>query len=210
MESLSIITPVTRPENLDAIAESIAKADINAIGSFDIIWYLIWDTEMYWRVMLPYECGVFIYSRPCFSGKMKMEVNGKTTEVKINSYGAKQRNFGVDQTKAGWVYFLDDDNVMDENFLLNLSDEIKDDPFKKVFLFDQYLKDGTLRLKASLDSVKVEHIDTAQFVIDREFLGDVRWEPKQCGDGFLMETLYAKDPSVFKVSKGRCWYNYLR
>jgi len=208
MEELSIITPVTRPENLSRIAESIAKA--NDEGYFDITWYLIWDTEMYGRVTLPYEYNIFIYSRPCFSGKIPMEVNGVKVDVKVNSYGAKQRNFALDLLKAGWVYFLDDDNIMDEKFLRNLSLEVILNNNTKVFLFNQYEKNGKLRLLASLNNLKVNHVDSAQFVIDRKFLGDTRWPERQCGDGYLMEELSAKAPTAFKVAEGRCWYNYLR
>lgn len=209
MESLSIITPVTRMGNLREIAESISKAQ-SKTDFFDITWYCIFDAEEYGHVQLPHDVGIFIFARPCFSGWTFEEKDGTHYQKKVNSHGGKQRNYALSQFTDGWVYFLDDDNAMQEDFLADLADEIKLNPDKKAFVFDQYNKGPNLRLKAAFENIKVMGIDTAQMVLHRNLIGAAKWPNRQCGDGHLAEELYKFNPEAFKIGKGRVWYNYLR
>lgn len=209
MESLSIITPVTRMGNLREIAENISKAQ-SKTDFFDITWYCIFDSEEYGHVQLPHDVGIFIFARPCFSGWTFEEKNGTHFQIKVKGWGAKQRNYALSMIGDGWIYFLDDDNIMDENFLVNLEREIIESPDKKAFIFDQYNKGPNLRLKAAIENIKVMGIDTAQMVLHRKLIGAARWPDRQCGDGILAEELYKFNPEAFKIGRGKVWYNYLR
>ena len=115
---LNIITPCSRPENLQVISESIniPKQNYRWIVVFD-------DTEI--PANIPNNCEAY--------------------SLKDNNsiYGNAQRNFALDLVTNGHVYFNDDDTIIQPT----LWDEIKYKDLADFISFKQSNKDNTLRLE---------------------------------------------------------------
>ena len=94
-ELLTIITPVTRPENLMQVASSILLGCI-------MRWVLVYDTTR------PHEL------EPHFLAHQH-----KVHEIFVHETGISGnalRNRGLDEVTYGLVYFLDDDNIIHPHF----------------------------------------------------------------------------------------------
>jgi glycosyltransferase involved in cell wall biosynthesis len=115
-----------------------------------------------------------------------------------------------------WIYILDDDNIIHEDFYENISDIIKNNPDKLGIIFSQ--KVGGVDFtkldirEASPDNVKVSKIDSAQFLLKREIIGNNRLESgSYFADGILMEKLYSEEnkEKFYFTNKVLCYYNKL-
>ena len=119
--------------------------------------------------------------------------------------GNAQRNFALDLIKEGHVYFNDDDTVIHE-LLWKKIQNLDDNDF---IHFSQIMKDGSLRLKG--DIVKTNYIDTHNFIVRRDCIGDTRWVlNKYEADGIFAEECYAKSKSPKFIPKVLSIYNSLR
>jgi hypothetical protein len=183
MIELSIITPCSRPQNLEILKKSI---DFNKIK----YWYIVYDTSK----------GRSFVKRYNHDKIIELQVNHKCC-------GAPQRNLGIDAIKSGFVYMLDDDNIIHENFW-KLIETFEND---KVYTFDQErcLKDNKTSILPG-GNYKKCRIDTAQFVVPRDLIGDQRWNISGCADGIFIEELHRRHPDKFVYIKEiGCWWNKL-
>ena len=102
-------------------------------------------------------------------------------------FGNCQRNAGLDSVKEGYVYFLDDDNLMHPNFWKHY---LAIHTTGKAFIGNQELANGQTR-KAAPKHVKTHHIDTAQFCLPMTLIGDNRWkEDAYAADGLFVGYVY--------------------
>lgn len=93
---LSIITPCSRPEFLDAVSKSIN------IPKNNYRWIVVFDSETI-PENIP-ECETY-----CIKD--------------VNSVcGNAQRNLGIDLVTEGWIYFNDDDTTMHPDLWHNIKD----------------------------------------------------------------------------------------
>ena len=92
---LNIITPCSRPYNLDKIAESINFSSYRWIVVFD-------DIDVPSNTPYQAECYAI--------------VNRKSTS------GNAQRNYALDLIEEGWVYFNDDDTTIHPELWKNIQD----------------------------------------------------------------------------------------
>jgi hypothetical protein len=203
--SLNIVTPCTRPENLNTMQDSILKANEKVNEVFDIMWYIIFDHD---GTFYPHSSLKTLYDNPY--AFMRPHVLMKDDKV-IHGWGNPQRNYALSQIKAGWVHFLDDDTIMPETFLYNLLNAIRDWPGKQAFVFDQCAPDGELLYKASLANLKVDSVGGPQVVFDRALIGETKWEDEPYNaDGLFIERIYRNNPLSFQVVDGFIYWNYLR
>ena len=115
---LNIITPCSRPENLQIISESIN------IPKENYRWIVVYDS-LEIPANVPNNCEAY-----CLKDNNSI-------------YGNAQRNFGIDLVTKGHVYFNDDDTIIQPT----LWEEIKDKDFADFISFKQSNKDNTLRLE---------------------------------------------------------------
>lgn len=94
--SLHIITPCSRPENLPALAESIAACP-NPHG-YPLTWWVVFDADEPGPV--PTIPGVTV-----------------SLSHREPGWGHAQRNFALEQIRSGLVATLDDDNLLHPGFL---------------------------------------------------------------------------------------------
>jgi len=118
--------------------------------------------------------------------------------------GNAQRNFALNLIDDGWVYFNDDDTTL-HHLLWRRIEKFEND----FISFSQINKDGSLRLKG--DVVKLNYIDSHNFVVKRECIGDTRWEiDKYNADGLFAEECYKKSKNPLFIPKVLSIYNSLR
>ena len=182
---VSIITACSRPQNLSKLFESM---------NFDLIkkWYIIYDTSKGRTYTHAYED------------------NSKILEIDHNEHGMcghPQINFALKLVTEGYVYVLDDDNIMHPDFWRVLP--TMDQEF--IYTWNQLRRVKPPRVMLGND-VRPNKIDTAQFIVPRKYIGDIEWMPnKRGGDGKFISDVKAKWPDSFKfIGRNLCYFNYLR
>jgi len=180
---LNIITPCCRSENLDIIVKSI---------NFDLInkWYIIYDTSKYRTYTKKFEDNPKIEEHFCSN---------------IGVVGHPQRNFGLNLIKDGFVYFLDDDNIIHPEFW-NIVPTLNINNF---YTFDQQrLYEGHV---INGNTFKIGCIDTAQYIIPKKFINNLKFETNQyAADGvFIIRINEQYSKNHIYLPKIGSYYNYL-
>lgn len=183
---LHIITPVSRPWNLVAIGQSIAER--------------IKRMEVYWH------CAI---DKGCKATKPDFPFLTTFVEGPKSFFGNQLRNLLLDLVQDGWVYFLDDDNVLHENFENAAFHAVECNPDANWFCFIQVRRDGRVYLNPT-DSPQVGNIDMGQVVIRRSFINNFRFpENSYAADGelFILLSKFEKPVIIREIAT---YYNYLR
>ena len=178
---ITIITPCSRPENIKRLKETL---NFNYI----LEWIIVYDSSKV--------------------SKIENFNDPKIKEFLIKERGSKkgtaQRNFGITQVKGGYVYFLDDDNILHENFYSFLGEIVPG----HIYTFNQLHQEG-LR---SGNVIKPYHIDTAQYLVDFDLPGvkEILWTNTSIHDGVYIESIYNMHPNkwIF-INMTLCYHNKL-
>jgi hypothetical protein len=178
---LTIITPCCRPDNLIKLKGSIR---------FDLIdkWIIVYDTSK---------------DR---SYKMQFQDDSKILELECNILGAAghpQRNFAIHHVNHGYIYMLDDDNIMHPEFW-NICPLFELPYF---YTFD-LLNNNTL---LPGNNIKINKIDTSMFCVNKEHLKDIRWrEDIYEADGYFIMDINKSNKDLHKyINKVAAYYNFL-
>ena len=180
---ITIITPCCRPDRLPKVFESI---------NFDYVdkWIIVYDTSKdrtYTRIYTEHP---------------------KIIEAEFHDNGISgndQRNFGLKYVTKGFVYFLDDDNIVHPEFweVLPTLDE------NNMYSWDQENENGHVN---KCYPPTVNAIDTAMFIIPYSLINDTRWMKQHIfSDGIFAASIYQKNKSNYiYIPKTLCYYNKLR
>jgi glycosyltransferase involved in cell wall biosynthesis len=197
---LNIITRCTRIQNLKTIQESILK-----ISGYPVTWWIIFDTH---RIK---DIDVDILNQ--IQNDWTKFLFWKGVE---GDFGHDLINKCLDQI-TGWVYVLDDDNIIHPVFADKIATLLKN--YNKPLLgyfFNQWIggKDFTgLNIRiAKPENIKVGGIDMAQILIHTDLIGDHRLPPNQyVADGIWITNIYQKNPDNFIFFEEiLCYYNHLQ
>jgi hypothetical protein len=178
---LNIITPCSRPENLHTISKSIN------IPKENYKWIVVFDSKEFpSKDLIPSNCVTFLHTNP------------------QSTVGHSQRNFALDIIKNGHVYMNDDDTIIHPK----LWDHIKN--LNNDFIsFSQAFKHGELRLVG--DNIQVGHIDSHNFIVSRDLIGEDRWSVnKYDADGYFASSMFSKSTNSIFINKILSIYNSLR
>lgn len=159
-QKITIITPSIRPNNLLKVKESI---------NFDYLhqWIIVYDGK-----------------------KIKENPKLFPDESKIKEYlhqspgnsGNPQRNFALNLLEEGYIYYLDDDNLVHPD-LYKLLEIIN---LGKMYTFNQPERRG--------DRLEVNFIDTAMVLIDYKLCKNIRWNLDEYNaDGIYINECYSKN-----------------
>lgn len=194
----NIITRCSRTKNLLKVKDSI----FNQSGN--VIWYVYFDTTILKDI----------------DAELLSELQDDRIKLFFKKsipgdYGHQFINDAINNISNGWVYILDDDNILHEDFISNLTKYISENTDKKAFIFDQKVdgKDFTklnIRL-AKPENMKVQHIDMAQFLLKKDLISDKRLKLGDYkADGYFIEDVYKSSPEdFFFINQILCYYNYL-
>lgn len=198
MKTLNIITPVSRIGNLNYLHDNLLYFSKNV----KIIWWVILDKALkaHYKKLSLADAGHL---------KIKLLVSPNTN----CPGGHAHRNLVLDlleDDKEQWVYNLDDDNILHPDFMDFFANDDRLDEHE-VALVSQVLPDGTLRLKADPETIKVNNVDTAMCLFKVKALnGGLRFIENYCGDGYFIEALRSDANNKFYINDTPlCYYNYL-
>jgi glycosyltransferase involved in cell wall biosynthesis len=197
---INIITRCSRTKNLLKVKESIFKNVNN-----EITWWIIFDTSIL------KDIDAELLSNLQSHNNIRLYFRKSTP----NDFGHELINFLIDIINDGWIYVLDDDNILHEDFIDQINKYILDNPNKKAFIFNQKIdgKDFTgldIRL-AKPENMKVSHIDMAQFILRRDLINEKRLiKGNYKADGYFIQELYESSPDDFYfIDEILCYYNSL-
>jgi hypothetical protein len=196
MINLNIITRCTRTSFLDKIYEQVF-----APGKFNVTWWILFDlTDR------EFDLDVFVkFSKKNINLRFFYGVPGDMGHTYLNEI--------YSQIEDGYIYNLDDDNSLHENFYERIYNLIEQTS-AQIIVFDQYVggKDfsGLEVRSVSSENMKVSKVDFAQIVFKKHFSEDTKFVSNYyCGDGVFIEELYQKYSEEFLfVNEVLCYYNY--
>jgi hypothetical protein len=186
---------MSRPENYNALLTSIKQA----------------TSDFYWVVVLDsVSVGDLFKSH-------NLELPTVEKNIKLISYpslyrgisGNPQRNHALDFIREGYIYYLDDDNIVHPDLIKNTAKYIN---VNQGVIVSQITKEGNVRLVPRKDKIGVCQVDTAQFLFPTYMTEGIRWLPHDyCADGIYLSEIYHKNESNFVLLDDRLsYYNYLR
>jgi hypothetical protein len=167
---LNIVTPVIRPENLQAIRESIRQQLGKGI---DIEWWVIFDASCPAHEDLPGQLHHI-------ENHAESTVSGIAGHCHRNTFLMQQElRARLESTSVldEWIYCIDDDNILHPDLVPWLVDNQQVVEEAAMLVFDQQLKNGAHRLSA--DRPRVNNIDTAQFMWRGTISTGIRFQ--ECG-----------------------------
>jgi glycosyltransferase involved in cell wall biosynthesis len=117
----------------------------------------------------------------------------------------------INQIDSGFIYYLDDDNILHPNFLNTLSTFTDKD---KIYVVNQFIncKDftGVEYRIAEPKNMKVQGVDIAQVIFPRHVFHSYEFKGNYCADGILIEQIHNEHPEYFKyISETLSYYNLL-
>ena len=202
---LNIITRCIRPKNLLKVQESIFD---NSNPGWEIKWHIVIDTSSVSEI----DTEIF----------EKLQEKGGHSNVKFIFWKGEQGDLLHDSLNSvigslendSWVYMLDDDNVIHENFY-NRTWELLYSKEHSGLIFSQYVggKDfsGLEVRTAAVENICVGKIDMAQFLINKSMI-DIKFvKNTYVADGIFISDLYHKNVDKFLIiDEILCYYNHLQ
>ena len=178
---LNIITPCSRPENLQKISKTIN------IPKEHYRWIVVCDMDkLPSKEFIPENCEVHLYRK-----------NGSVV-------GHAQRNYALSIINNGYIYFNDDDTLLHPELWENIKDIDTD-----FISFIQSEKDGSIRLLGNL--IQVSHIDSHNFIVSKNTIGDTKFIiDRYDADGYFAKECYEKSLNKTYIDKSLSIYNSLR
>tara|TARA_B110000503_G_scaffold36083_1_gene59032 strand:- start:5313 stop:7157 length:1845 start_codon:yes stop_codon:yes gene_type:complete len=198
--TLNILTRCTRPNNLLKVKESVFT-DIPK--NLKIKWHVIFDVAPLKDI----------------DAELLSELTNEDTQL----YFIKGGDGGLLYPQSteiikglnpkSWFYFLDDDNILHENFYNHMSTALNEGG-KKIHVVSQKVdgKDFT-RLDvrvASPENTGFRKTDIAQAVISTELISKYEFGADYAADGYFIEAVLTEEPEVFSYhNEILSYYNYL-
>ena len=184
MNKVFIVTPCTRPLNLQKISQSIPQ---------ECEWVVVLDAKV--------------------NHDHQTDNAHIVTSPLSNFRGYPNKNFGLDYIKNelnpsdnDWVYILHDDNIIHPQWYNSIKDELNST--NSVVTWGQCFYDETSRL-SPVEFPQVGNIDTSQYMVRWSVAKNLRFEYAYEADGIYAEEA-SKQGSVKKLDRHLAYYNYLR
>jgi hypothetical protein len=186
---IHVITPSCRPESLPMVAMNVARARAR--------------TELQWTVVLD-ACIVSEADVPKGIGIDRLIPFRSTVR---GSGGNYLRNVAIDEItdSDAWLVMVDDDNLLS----LSLVDALIHEPIETDWLMpSRVMPDGSVVWPPAFP--ESGNIDTAQIVLRRRAVGDLRFGMEYDADGLLAAAVYIRNPTISRRSDIEVTYNGLQ
>ena len=190
-----IITRSTRLNNLEKVRDSVFN---NIPKGCKVTWHIVFDTKVLKDI----------------DAELLNRLSDENTQFhfrKGDGWGLSQLN-PIIQKLEGWIYHLDDDNILHENFYSTIKKAKLED--KKAVIFSQKVGgidfSGVDIRYAKPENVRVREIDLAQWLIHSSLHKDNLYGSGYTADGEFIEKLHNKNPEQFYfIENVLCYYNAL-
>ena len=198
--TLNILTRCTRPNNLLEVKKSVFT-DIPK--NLKINWHVIFDVAPLKDI----------------DAELLSELTNEDTQLYFIKGGdggllyPQSTEILKKMNKESWFYFLDDDNILHENFYKRMSN-ILDEKGKNIHVVSQKVagKDFTrldIRV-ASPENTGFRKTDIAQVVIKTSLIHKYEFGANYAADGYFIEAVLQDAPSTFSYhNEILSYYNYL-
>lgn len=107
---------------------------------------------------------------------------------RVHVGGQALKNKMLDQISDGWVWTLDDDTLVHENLLRNVSEFVQSKPELRAVVVSQRRNDGRV-LRACPENAVVGEIDAGQALLHVDLINGLRVPETYAGDGVWLESL---------------------
>jgi len=200
MTQLHIITPCTRIHNLQEMYKSIEPGE----KLLDIEWWIVLDSAN------PYVT-LDMRSLTILKDLQKKNIHIEHASDPSFIAGKGQINYALDRIKDGYVYVLDDDNIIHSAFF-QWFEHVVQGQYDVYFMAQEVYSQGPMWIRyVNPGMVKETFIDQAQYVIRRSVIGDDRFIQKYTADGeFIERIVTTRDVTGLFSNYPTCYYNYLR
>jgi len=178
--TLNIVTPCSRPYNLPLLLDSMRVQQIST-RSIYVRWIIVADMPK----PVSEACVLGDKPRPAF-----VEIIRDNFEYP--STGHAQMNLALDRhVRPGFVYRLDDDNLMHSSFW---------EEFARLSVFFGGIIFAQDRAKDGYVEANIRHVDSGQFVVHTDIIGESRWGLHYTADGDFLREVYHKSPGSWYLS----------
>jgi hypothetical protein len=180
---ITIITPSYRQHNIPRLFDSINFDKINK-------WIIVYDTTKNRTYQKQYADHPKILEVECADAGIA---------------GNAQRNYGMSLVDDGFIYFLDDDNIIHPAFW-GIVDVLDPNYF---YTFDQSRnKNGGILYG---NNIAVYHIDTAMFIVHKKHVKDTDWKNDiYAADGIFICDISKNNKDCHRyINRICCYYNYI-
>jgi NTP pyrophosphatase (non-canonical NTP hydrolase) len=180
-KKIHIITPCSRPENLETISKSIPK---------ECNWIIMVDSSVQQDVSIDNATVI------------KSHLTGH--------WGHPLRNEAIEHLKSivsedDYICFLDDDNIIHPDWYESVKDCTGD-----VVIWGQLSPDGSHRLSAT-SNPQIGNVDTGSFMAKIKAIGESKFNNGYVADGdFVIEIVRNNSSNVQLIDSQIAYYNYLR
>jgi len=200
MELVNVVTALSRPENIPVILEGMEEAV--EWSDVEVLWVIVLDAH---RRLPPKVLDRLDRARGV--RVLKAAYPGWPAR-----YGIPQKNMGIDLCRNGFLYILDDDNIVHPDLFRELGDAFKRHPGKLAFAFGQRRWDRYGDMMPAPERMGIGKIDNSMFVVHTRLVGSERYNGNLAGweDYYFFKGLHDAHPDAF-VILGRylAYYNYL-
>jgi len=185
---ITIITPCYRPSNLPDVFKSI---DFNKIAE----WIIVYDTTNNRK-----------YERQFNKEPKIREVDCCDPGISGNA----QRNYGISLVSEGFIYFLDDDNIMHPNFW-NIINKLDINHFytfdQRFFVADEFRTETNFIFKGGQPVLR--KIDTSMFIVPRTMC--IPWDiGLYYADGIFIQEVARMNPGKhIYIPEIAGYYNFI-
>jgi glycosyltransferase involved in cell wall biosynthesis len=200
---INIITRATRLQNLRTVKESVFN---NIPDDCEINWHVVFDTVNIKDIDAELLCD--------------LTDNSTTFYFEKGNAGGMlypQCSAIIKKISDGWIYFLDDDNILHEGFYEYVLKTSLDNPDKKVHVVSQHVdgRDFTQLIYriAAPEFTKVQGVDLAQYIVSSDAYNEYGYKylPDYRADGILISAMHDEHPEWFTfTTEILSHYNYLQ
>jgi glycosyltransferase involved in cell wall biosynthesis len=193
----SIITRCTRLGNIETVKKSVFN---NLPKNTTVEWHVVFDTA----ALKDIDAELL----------NKLDEKGTTLHfMKGDGWGLSQLNSLI-KNLDGWVYHVDDDNIVHPDFYSTIENEYKNNKDAKAFIFSQYVGGNDfskLEIREAIpENVAISKIDLAQWLIHSSLHANYEYGSGYVADGTFITNLYNNEKDKFVFIKDiLCHYNYL-
>jgi glycosyltransferase involved in cell wall biosynthesis len=199
---INIITRSTRLQNLRTVKESVFS---NIPNGIEIKWHVVFDTA----------------SLKDIDAELLSDIKDDSTQYyfekgdKVGMLYPQCSNI-ISKFKDGWVYFVDDDNIVYDGFYEYVLEMSNTFPDKMVHVVSQNVEKrdftGLDYRLAEAQNVKIGGIDLAQYISHVNIYNKhgYQFKPDYCADGILISDVFKNMPEAFTFTPTvYSHYNYL-
>jgi glycosyltransferase involved in cell wall biosynthesis len=187
-----VVTRCSRVSNLLTLLDTVYSSGVN------VSWHIVFDTKHVKNIEV----------------SLLSKLNEKEAQLYFrdgDGWGLSNLNDILKSLPQGYVFHLDDDNIMHPDYYRQLTMAIDMHPDKKVFCYGQLVDEDFNQVRyAYPESTVVGGIDLAQYTVHTDVYKTMSYGSGYTADGEFIESYFKSSPEEFVfINEVLCYYNYI-